>query len=160
VKVWITAIGTSVFAVVNPLWAACILDRFVPSRVHLLKNSRVEHNVPEVRDWMTRILNTNGVEPEFVEHEGDEDNMSAFADLLREVIRSEVGNEVAIDMTPGRKFMSACAMAAGVKIGVSKLYYLHLYETAYQNKPFVLIPLSHQRLVNVLDYVREEDENG
>jgi len=154
VKVWITTVGTSVFAVVNPLWAACIHDGFAPERIHLLKNTRVEHNVPEVRAWLTRILKCYGVEPEFVEHEGDEDDMSAFARLLRGVVESEKGNEIAIDMTPGRKFMSAYAMFAGLMFGVSKVYYLHLYDLTYQNQAYVLIPFNHQKLVNVLDYAR------
>ncbi|MEM3594406.1 MAG: hypothetical protein QXS27_06735, partial [Candidatus Jordarchaeaceae archaeon] len=62
------------------------------------------------------------------------------------------GNEVAVDMTPGRKFMSACAMAAGQKYGAAKLYYLHLYNLAYQEKPFVLIPFNQQKLINVLNF--------
>ncbi len=151
-KVWITTVGTSVFAVVNPVWAACILDGFVPERVHLLKNEKIEGNVQTVKNWLTSILECFGVRPEFHEHDADEDNMDSFARTLISVVKSEVGNEVAVDMTPGRKFMSACAMAAGQKFRVSKLYYLHLYNLAYQEKPLILIPFNQQKLINVLNY--------
>ena len=154
-RIWITTVGTSVFAVVNPLWAACILEDFVPERVHFLKNEKVEGNVALVKDWMAKILECYGVEPDFREHYGDEEDMDAFADTFRSIVESEVGNEIAIDMTPGRKFMSACSMATGLKYKVSKLYYLHLYNAIYQERPFVLIPFNQQKLVNVLECVEE-----
>nr|MDO8080120.1 hypothetical protein [Candidatus Freyarchaeota archaeon] len=159
-RVWVTTVGSSVFAVVNPLWAACIRDGFVPGRVHLLKNRKVERNVAPVKDWVARVLECYDVKPVFEEHDCDEEDMDAFAKVFIGVVRSEAGNEIAVDMTPGRKFMSACAMAVamadrGQKFNVSKLYYLYLFNAAYQDRPYILIPFNQQRLVNVLECVRE-----
>ena len=90
---------SAVLAVVNPVWAACILNEFVPERVHLLKNEKIEGNVQTVKNWLTSILECFGVCPEFYEHDADEDNMDSFARTLISVVKSEVGNEVAVDKT-------------------------------------------------------------
>jgi len=155
-----SATPTSIFAVVNPIWAACIRDGFVPERIHLLKNRKVERNVEPVKDWLNRILESYDVKPDFQEHDCDEENMDAFAKIFIGVARSEAGNEIAIGMTPGRKFMSACAIAVamadrGQKFNVSKLYYLYLFNNAYQDRPYTLVPFNQQRLVNVLECVKE-----
>jgi hypothetical protein len=38
----------------------------------------------------------------------------------------ERGDEVAVDITPGRKFMSAIAFAAGMRYGADHVYYFYL----------------------------------
>ena len=58
-------------------------------------------------------------------------------------------SEIAIDMTPGRKYMSSIAMGLALtnrKI-VNKLYYLHLEIQGYQDSPFIKIPLPFQNLI-------------
>jgi hypothetical protein len=157
VNVWITTIGTSPFAVVNPFWAACVLDNYVATRIHLLRSAATESNSAQARDWISRILKCYGVIPAFVEHSLDEENMDAFATEFCRVLKSEAGSNIAIDMTPGRKYMSAIALLAGQKLGANRVYYLHLYDASYQDLPFVLIPFNQVRLVNVLDVVGGKD---
>ncbi len=156
-RVWITTVGENPFAVINTLWAACILEgeEFMPGKVHLIQNQKVKRNAEIVKAYVRRILGTYGISAEFEDHEVDEEDIDGFAKLFRSVVESEKGNEVAIDMTPGRKFMSAYAMMVGFEYCVSKLYYLHLYDSSYQNRPFVLIPFNQQRLINLLEYGRE-----
>nr|MDO8080268.1 hypothetical protein [Candidatus Freyarchaeota archaeon] len=160
-RVWITTIGESRFAVINPVWAACVYGKesFIPERVHLFKNRRVEHNVAPVKEWITRILKPYGIdagkEDFFQVHDADEDDIDGFAVAFRGVVEAEagVGNEVAIDITPGRKFMSAYAMLVGKECKVRKIYYLHLYNISdYRDKAFILIPLDQQNLINLLEY--------
>jgi len=152
-RVWITTVGESAFAVVNTIWAACVFDGFVPECVHLFQNLRVRDNVGKVKDWVKIILGSFGVNVVFVDHDVDEDDIDGFASEFRSVVDSERerGSVVAIDMTPGRKFMSAYAMVVGFECGVDKLYYLHLYDSSYQDRDFVLIPFVKQRLVNLLE---------
>lgn len=159
-RVWITTVGENPFAVINTLWAACILEgeEFRPEKVHLIQNERVKENAGTVKNYIKRILGTYGINVKFEDHEVDEEDIDGFAELFGSIVESERDNEVAIDMTPGRKFMSAYAMVTGFKYGVSKLYYLHLYDSSYQNRAFVLIPFNKQRLINLLEYGREESK--
>jgi CRISPR/Cas system-associated protein Csm6 len=58
--------------------------------------------------------------------------------------------EVAVDITPGRKYMSAIAMQSGLLAGANKIYYLFLSDPQYQDMAFPLIPASKQRLFEMI----------
>ena len=152
-NVWITSVGTSAYAVVNPLWAACVFDEFIPVRFHFLVNQGTVKNADTAEGWIKHVLHEYEIKPQVIKHQIDEEDMDNFAKVLCKVIETEFGNSIAIDMTPGRKFMSACALLAGRKYEVEKLYYLHLYNSAYQDRPFILIPFNQQRLVNVIELI-------
>ncbi|HID26950.1 MAG TPA: hypothetical protein EYP22_03835 [Methanosarcinales archaeon] len=153
-KIWLTTIGMSTFAVVNTLWAACKQDNYIPQRVYLVKNDIVESKgkVKEVLDWMKRILKEYDVDAEFVFIDADENNFKEFAKKIREAVRKEKldDNEIAIDMTPGRKFMSAFSMYLGlgkdVKYHADLVYYLHLIDMSYKDYPYMQIPMHLQKL--------------
>ena len=54
-------------------------------------------------------------------------------------------------MTPGRKFMSSIGMNIAMKYKVEKLYYLQLWGREYQNQPYIKIPLTNQKLINIME---------
>ncbi|MHA1360302.1 MAG: hypothetical protein ACTSRC_19445 [Candidatus Helarchaeota archaeon] len=158
-QVWVTTVGWQPFAVINPIWAACFKDEFIPEKVVLLnngyKNEKIRGNVAIVMDWVERILVAYGVETPFIEPcDADEDDIMEFRRIFEEVLQKHQMHQVAIDMTPGRKFMSSIAMAVGFKKEnrsfVQRLYYLHLWVQEYQNYPFIKIPLKSQRLIDLL----------
>lgn len=150
-RVWITNVDRrSPFATINPIWAACLLRKFVPEKVVLIKNELVEENTAFAKHWIERIIEECGVKPVFEEQLASEDDLNAYATTLTRIIQGELkDNEVALDITPGRKFMSACMMSAGLKFKVARLYYLHLADYSYMDLPFVLIPFHLQRLKDV-----------
>lgn len=161
VKVWITTVGTRPFAVINPIWLACRKGEFVPERVYLIWNEGVEREKEVVEKAVRLILESYGVRnPEIIagdETKVREDDFSGLRDLLYKIKGLEQGNEVAVDMTPGRKFMSALLMGVGFnKEGpVEKVYYLHLLdERRYQNRPLLLIPAKIQRLYEMRGELR------
>ncbi len=153
-KVWITIVGRSPFAVVNSVWMVCRKEKFVPNRVYLVWNEDVEEVKRTVERMLKIILQSYGVsEPEVIADESvkvREDDFKKFRKVLKKICDEELneGNEVAIDMTPGRKFMSALAMGLGIRKKIS-VYYLHLINISYQNKPLVLIPFSLQKLYDM-----------
>ena len=157
-QVWITTVGWQPFAVINPLWAACFYQEFIPEKVLLLNNGYqnpvIRKNVAEVWQWHLRILQAYDVEAPTIEVcNANEDDINSFRRIFEETVKAQEGEEVAIDMTPGRKFMSSIAMAVAFKNQhfVKKLFYLHLWGQEYQNQPFIKIPLKNQRLINVLE---------
>jgi len=154
-KTWITIVGSSPFAVINTAWAACRVEDYVPERVVLITNSQLKPgDVSTVRHWLGVMLKEYGIEsPEFVEISVEESDfsgiMGAFVKAIGEA--SQKG-EVAIDMTPGRKYMSAIAMYSGILNDVDHIYYLHLLDNSYQNSPYSLIPLCKNRLSDIKNY--------
>ena len=162
-KVWISTVGWSPFAVINPLWAACYFKRenFVPEKVILLNNQNqnesVKKNYGIVEAWLTRIINEyRGREPIIESVEANESNMKEYAQTFQQVIEKHLKDEIAIDMTPGRKFMSGIAMwyASQPKSNIAKLYYLQLWGRKYQNVPFIKIPMVNQKLINIKEFVK------
>jgi len=141
--------------------AACRKGEFVPERVYLIWNEGVEREKEVVEKAVRLILESYGVRnPKIIagdETKVREDDFSGLRDLLYKIKGLEQGNEVAVDMTPGRKFMSALLMGVGFnKEGpVEKVYYLHLLdERRYQNRPLLLIPAKIQRLYEMRGELR------
>ncbi|EHP84224.1 hypothetical protein [Methanotorris formicicus] len=156
-KVWITTIGSSPYAVFSTLWFAVVKDSFIPNKIYLLWNNKVEKNKETLKNYIETLSKAYNINIQINEdYKVNEEDFKTFANALKEIIIKEKkeGNEIAIDMTPGRKFMSAFSMFAGLE-GVSdgknkykcdRVYYLHLRDMGYINYPLFLIPLSLQEL--------------
>lgn len=159
-NVWITTVGTSSFAVINTLWAACELEGYVPQKVYIVANGKVENEVKVVNDWIERILKGYGSAAIIERIHADEVDFMNFSRILSNCITEEKkkGNQVAIDMTPGRKFMSAFSMFNGLaKDGADRVYYLHLSDVIkYKNRSFIEIPANEQKLYDMKKVLLEK----
>ena len=162
-KVWISTVGWSPFAVINPLWAACFLkeENFIPEKVILLNNKEqseiVENNCRIVELWLNRILSEYEVDNYVIESvEVSETDMVDYFSTFKQVYNNNKDETIAIDMTPGRKFMSGIAMwlASQPNSNIEKLYYLQLWGQEYQNLPFIKIPLVKQKLINIRELMK------
>jgi len=163
-KVWISTVGWSPFAVINPLWAACYFkwENFVPEKVVLLNNQTQDESVKKnydlVQKWLKKILNEYSTSDPVIESvDANENNMTEYAQTFQDVIEKHLRDEIAIDMTPGRKFMSGIAMwyASQQKSNVAKLYYLQLWGRKYQDVPFIKIPAVNQKLINIKELMKK-----
>ena len=117
----------------------------------------MKKNYGIVEAWLTRIINEYGAgEPIIESVEANESNMKEYAQTFQQVIEKHLKDEIAIDMTPGRKFMSGIAMwyASQPKSNIAKLYYLQLWGRKYQNVPFIKIPMVNQKLINIKEFVK------
>lgn len=151
-KAWISIIGSSPFAVINTMWAACKIDNYIPNRVLFIINQNLnEKDIETVYQWTETLLKEYGVEnPQIISKKIEEDDFGDIEDVFRRNISSlKQKGEVAVDITPGRKYMSAIAMHCGLAGGVSHVYYLHLKESEYYGSPFPLIPIKKQQLIDM-----------
>ena len=161
-KVWITNISTSKFAGINTLWAAMMREDFIPDKVHLihLHSGKVDKESQKTaRIGYLNLLKRYANPEKLVLHDYDETKFSNIARDMQSLVREEKseGNTVAIDMTPGRKFMSAFSMYMGVGLGLEhkadKIYYLHVKELGqYSGLPFPMIP---SNLMTLYDLKKE-----
>ena len=149
-RVWITNGSTTVGPVVNALAAACH-DGYVPTDVYLLENP----GIAEVTDRATSMIETvvtasGGDEPtvtvEAIDAERDFDGIVAYLQAAIEDGEAD-GAEVAIDVTPGRKFWSFISFQAGVTYDVDHLYYV-LIDGSYFGECFPTIPRTAIDLVD------------
>lgn len=150
---WITIIGSSPFAVINTIWAACKIDGYVPDRVMFIVNEQLgPASIDTAKRWVREILMEYGVNNPIIEEIDipETDFLELKETLKGNISEFKTDGAVAIDMTPGRKYMSAIAMHTSIEMGADHVYYLHLSDNKYQNKPFPLIPMHNQRLVDMV----------
>ncbi|MBN1540465.1 MAG: hypothetical protein JW939_10000 [Candidatus Thermoplasmatota archaeon] len=141
---WITTVGPSPFAVINTLWAAADKDEWVPDRIHLVYDDLTKGSLPGISCVMERIvLEYGGSKPEIFCRSINEDDLGSVFRTYSDIIEKEreLENRIAIDITPGRKYMSAFSLYAGLKGGgIDRIYYIHIRGRKYMNIPYPLIP--------------------
>lgn len=146
---WITTSSTHIEAIVNSLNAACD-DGFVPEDLYVIENPGVTEVVDQALTLATTIITAYGGDEPTI-HLTTLDSEVEF-DRIRTHVKDAVdevhdrGDEVAVDITPGRKFMSAIAFAAGMKYGADHVYYFYLTSTDYFGDLYPDMPRTATRL--------------
>ena len=150
---WISFVGNSPVAVINTIWAAC-KEGFVPGKIHLIYTSG-EHGTRKfaiiVRDMLHKLLPYYDItDPEIVLHEvPNEPKINEYSKVIESILKEET-NEVAVDITPGRKFMSVFLYHIALRFdNVTRIYYLLLKDTTYQNSLYPTIPMPLLALFNM-----------
>ena len=133
-RAWVTTSSTNVEAVINPLIAAC-QDGFVPTTLYYIETPKVEEEMAEVEELAKTIIEAYdgdmvSIEVTQLEEEADFDGIHAHVKGAIEETK-EADGVVAVDVTPGRKFMTAFAFAAGMQYGADRVHYLYLDRREY-----------------------------
>jgi hypothetical protein len=151
-RVWITNGSTSIAPVVNPLTAAAQRG-YVPTDIYVLNNPGIEEVTEAATSLMKTVVTANGgdepsITVETIEEETDFDAIIAY---LRSAIESaaETEADIAVDITPGRRFWSIISFQAGVKHDVDHLYYSHVKTEAYFGECYPMIP---RTAINLIDF--------
>lgn len=154
-RIWITNGSTSIAPVVNPLAAACH-EGYVPNTIHILENPLISEVTESVTTMMKTIVTAaGGEEPEItVKQIDDEVDFDAIISYLQNAIASgeDEDTEVAVDVTPGRKFWSIISFQAGISQDVDHLYYIHLETGEYFGQVYPEIP---RTAINLIDFTEE-----
>lgn len=154
-KAWITTSSTNVPAIVNSLNAACD-QGFIPNQLHLLENPEVVAEVERALDVSVEVIDAYGGNEPSIHVTEIEDELS-FGDIHQHVknsiedVKADDG-EVAVDFTPGRKFMSAITFTAGMKYGADHVFYFYLKEPGHYGRFYPAIPRS---AVELIDFTEE-----
>lgn len=151
-KFWITAMGKGSMAIVNSIWAACNNEDYIPNEVHFIIDKNLDDDyVNDIHEWVKRILMGYGVENPILKNiEVDENDFGNIEDtFMKEISNLKKEGSVAVDMTPGRKYVAAMSMYAGIQLDVDHIYYLYLKDSRYRDRPFPLIPRPKQQLIDI-----------
>lgn len=142
-KAWVTTSSNRPVGLVNALNAACEEAEFVPDTLYFLETPGVERVVEDAIAHSATVVEAySGDEPAVelttLSDETDFDDIWAHVEGAIEAAHDEDA-EVAVDITPGRKFMSAIAFTAGARCDADHVYYLHMvgdhYGKAYPDVP-------------------------
>jgi cystathionine beta-lyase/cystathionine gamma-synthase len=136
--VWLTFVGTSPMAVVNSLWYAKNKDKVIPSKIYLFINEDLSEGLlKKTKDEIRCILKKIKIE----EVKFNQTEIDGILSKIRDVIFKESPSNVVVDITAGRKFMSAIAMYIGLIYKVNKILYFYLKDDTYLNKRYDEIPI-------------------
>lgn len=151
-RYWVTTASPTIEAVINPLTAACTEAGYVPNEVRILDNPDVRDDSELAADLIEQIVTAHGApEPtiEFVTIDSERDFEDIVAYHRQAIAEAQAANTpVAIDVTPGRKFMSAIAFQAGIQFDADHVYYLYLHSSDYYDRCYPDLPRTGVDLVD------------
>lgn len=154
--VWVTNSSTTVEAMVNPL-AAALDGGFSPNRIHLLQNPEVIEEVDEFVHITESIFSAYGAEPPTIKRTSldDEVQFDRIRSHHHEAIQQAKDRDevVAVDITPGRKFMSAIAFATGMRYEADHVYYFYLSSIDHYGRLYPGIPRTATQLYDFTEVV-------
>ena len=153
---WITNGSNRLEPIVNPIAAACEAG-YVPTDVHLLSNSTIEGITDAAPSLIKTVVTAaGGEEPDVsvstVEPETDFAGIVTYLNEAIDAAESDNG-EIAIDITPGRKFWSVISFQVGVTRDVDHLYYI-LLDGDYFGESYPTIP---RTAIDLYDFTEEID---
>ena len=151
---WLTIASPTTEAVVNPLVAACE-EGIAPEEVRVLSNPGLDDTVPDLVALLEDVVATYDSDATIDVHKLEDETRyeeiaSFFVDGIEDA-RSD-SRTVAVDFTPGRKFMSAIAFQAGLQHGADHVFYLHLQSADY-GQCYPDIPRTNAELIDFTEVV-------
>jgi hypothetical protein len=136
--------------ILNPVTAAC--DRgYVPDEVRILSNPGVAEYVTEATNRFEVIIDAYGGDADvYTRGLDDETDFRGIIDFYRSAIETAQKNDdrIAVDVTPGRKFMSAIAFQSGFKFDADHVFYFHRKAGGYYGQFYAEIPRTATDLID------------
>lgn len=149
-RIWITNGTPTMPGVLNPLAAACDAG-YVPDEARILSNPGVAESVAEASDMFEIIIDAYGGEATVSKHSLEtETDFRGIIEFYRSAIEAaqENGDTIAVDVTPGRKFMSAIAFQAGFRFGADHVFYFYRKSGSYYGDLYAEIPRTATELID------------
>ena len=147
---WITVVGWSPMAAVNGFWWA-VKKGYRPLEIIVFNASTVKANLERFREYVEAIYReyVGNESPAIEVVEVKEEPLDFYNALKRYIEQSKL--DVMLDITPGRKFMSAFVLHLGelYRDKVAGILYVHLFHRYYENAPYPLIPEFRQKVYNL-----------
>jgi hypothetical protein len=155
-KVLLTMMGRSVWGLFNSVWASVRQFDYLPDRVYVLTAGCEASRAGMAKEMLFILLREHGAAPkiEIVNVPGDdikEIGRVAADILLRE---KGLGNEVAVDVTPGTKATVLGTVLGAGKIKVDHIFYLYIESLQNASRPYLEIPLELQHSHDLLKEIR------
>ena len=150
-RVLITITGISRWAVVNGIWAMIRHRDYIPDKVYLVNRIGNEAEGERLMESIRFLIRSHGREAEIVHVKVDEKDFVRIGRKISSLIETEKeeGNEVALDITPGRKAVVASALIAAREKGIDHVFYLYIEDAFMADKPFPMIPFQIQHAIDL-----------
>ncbi|NOZ68768.1 MAG: hypothetical protein GXP46_05890 [Deferribacteres bacterium] len=163
-QVYIGVVSTNIFETLNPFWAAVDKKWIEPSVCRLFYVPENSKELRKTSRWLQEISGRY-LQPGNLlvdQHPFDDENIPGFVSAVKEIIKAEkeAGNKVVLDVTSAEwNYIPASLMLlAKENRKVVKTVLYHQFSTpVYRETPYPLVPLTEQRLYNLLNVDALED---
>lgn len=154
-KTFITMTGVSRWPVLNSLWAAVCCKGYLPDKIYLFVTRGREKESQVLAQWIAALLESYNKRAEIVAIDIDEGDFASSGKKITSVMEEErgAGNEVAIDITPGRKAIISSALLSAWQKQVDHVFYLYLEDMRNSANPYPMIPFHLQHFVDLKEEV-------
>jgi len=154
-KIYITMTGISRWPVINSLWAAVCCKGYVPDKIYLFVTRGREQDANTLAEWISVLLDAYGKKVELIRREIEEGDFASSGKKITSAMEEErsAGNEIAIDITPGRKAIISSALLSAWQKHVDHVFYLYLEDMRNAANPYPMIPFHLQHFVDLKEEV-------
>jgi hypothetical protein len=154
-RVYITMTGISKWPVLNALWAAICCRGYVPDKIFLFTGRGKLAEAESLSEWIQTLTESYGKKVVPTLTEIDEGEFASSGKKIKAVMEEEraAGNEVAIDITPGRKAIISSALISAWQKQVDHVFYLYLEDMRNAANPYPMIPFHLQHFVDLKEEV-------
>ncbi len=154
-KVYITMLGRSTWAMINAYYAVVMEKKYKPDEIYIFLEDIYQDKLPKAVRALEMISAAFGFSPKIdviIIKEANFKEARKKAGILLRKLKS-IGAEIAIDITSGRRALVAGALVQGVPLKVNHVFYLALADKDIQfaNRPYMMIPLHAQKLEDFME---------
>lgn len=155
-KRYMTILGRYCWALVNSYYAVVRQRGYKPESVAILAEEGDQQKLESVSEAVTAISEKYGFSTKVLKETVKEGDFVEAGRRISSMIRSwkESGDEVAVDITPGRKALVVGTILPLYDIRVDHIFYLQIDEVEGASKPFMMIPLGRQKLHDFVEEAR------
>jgi hypothetical protein len=114
-----------------------------------------ERDAETLAEWIDILLASYGKKVETVRERIEEGEFASSGKKITAAMEREraAGNEVAIDITPGRKAIVSSALISAWQKQVDHVFYLYLEDMRNSSNPYPMIPYQLQHFVDLKEEV-------
>lgn len=159
-RVLVTMMGRSTWGLFNSIWASIRIYDFLPEKVHILTAGCDSVVADRAARMLNILLSEHGSRAEVVVHVVSAEDVGEIARAVKHITMEEkrLGNEVALDVTPGRKATVLGAVLSGMaRNDFDRIFYLYIESLRNADRPFLEIPLSIQHAHDILAEARPRE---
>ena len=155
-KVYITILGRSTWALINTYYAVLMEEAYHPDVIHIFAEDIYAEELEKAAEGVKILSEEFGISPEINTHVVPEADFieagKTISDLIMRLREDEFS--IAIDVTAGRKALVAAALIPAVKHRMDHVFYLAVRKL--ESKPYMMIPLANQSLRDFVEEARIE----
>lgn len=154
-KVLITLLGRSVWGLVNSSWASIREYGFIPDRVHMIDACTDGSDAEEASRRLRAVLHGFNADAEISIEKVEAGNIGSVSSTIKRLIDEyhTDDNCIAIDVTSGTKDLVLGSLMNDMT-AVEHIFYLRIDSLRNADRPYILIPVERQQIIDVLAEVQ------